>query len=119
MTIAQAPSSNQNLLTWINEIEALCKPSNIHWCDGSQEEYDGLCEALVEAGTFIKLNQELRPGCFLSRSDTRDVARVEDRTFICSEKESDAGATNNWMEPADMRGTLNALFEGCMDGRTM
>ena len=119
MTIAQAPSSNQNLLTWINEIEALCKPSNIHWCNGSQEEYDGLCEALVEAGTFIKLNQELRPGCFLSRSDTRDVARVEDRTFICSEKESDAGATNNWMEPADMRGTLNGLFEGCMEGRTM
>jgi phosphoenolpyruvate carboxykinase (GTP) len=119
MTIAQAPSSNQNLLTWINDIEALCKPSNIHWCDGSQEEYDGLCEALVEAGTFIKLNQELRPGCFLSRSDTRDVARVEDRTFICSEKESDAGATNNWMEPADMRGTLNGLFEGCMEGRTM
>jgi phosphoenolpyruvate carboxykinase (GTP) len=119
MTAAQAPSSNQNLLTWINDIEALCKPSNIHWCDGSQEEYDGLCEALVEAGTFIKLNQELRPGCFLSRSDTRDVARVEDRTFICSEKESDAGATNNWMEPADMRGTLNGLFEGCMEGRTM
>lgn len=119
MTAPQAPSSNQHLITWINDIETLCKPTNIHWCDGSQEEYDRLCEALVEAGTFIRLDPELRPGCFLARSDPRDVARVEDRTFICSEQEVDAGATNNWMEPADMRGTLNGLFEGCMEGRTM
>jgi len=119
MTSPQAPTSNQDLITWINDIEALCKPSNIHWCDGSQEEYDRLCEALVAGGTFTRLNPELRPGCFLARSDPRDVARVEDRTFICSENEVDAGATNNWMEPADMRGTLNGLFEGCMEGRTM
>ncbi|MDG2175650.1 MAG: phosphoenolpyruvate carboxykinase (GTP) [Gammaproteobacteria bacterium] len=119
MTSPQANTTNPKMITWINDLETLCKPTNIHWCDGSQEEYDRLCEALVEAGTFTRLNPELRPGCFLARSDPRDVARVEDRTFICSENEVDAGATNNWMEPADMRGTLDGLFEGCMEGRTM
>jgi len=119
MTSTQANTNNQNLNSWIKEIEDLCKPSDIHICDGSQEEYDSLCEELVEAGTFIRLNPELRPGCFLSRSDPRDVARVEDRTFICSEKEIDAGSTNNWMDPEQMRSTLSPLFEGCMEGRTM
>jgi len=119
MTSSQANTTNQKLINWINEIEALCKPSKIHWCDGSEDEYNRLCNELVEAGTFIRLNPELRPGSFLSRSDPRDVARVEGRTYICSEKEENAGATNNWMAPDVMRGTLNGLFDGCMKGRSM
>jgi len=119
MTSSQANTTNQKLINWIKEIEALCKPSKIHWCDGSEDEYNRLCNEMVEAGTFIRLNPELRPGSFLSRSDPRDVARVEGRTYICSEKEENAGATNNWMAPDVMRGTLNGLFDGCMKGRSM
>lgn len=112
-------SSNKHLLRWVKKISQLCKPDAIHWIDGSQREYDLLCEQMVASGSFIKLNQKKWPGCFLARSDASDVARVEDRTFICALSKEAAGPTNNWVNPFEMRKQLKSLFKGCMKGRTM
>ena len=118
-TEATAPTAHRRLERWVDEAVELCEPDAVHWCDGSAEEYDRLCGALVEAGTFERLADAKRPNSYLARSDPGDVARVEDRTFICSQSEDDAGPTNNWRDPAAMRALLEEKFRGCMHGRTL
>jgi Phosphoenolpyruvate carboxykinase (GTP) len=110
---------HQQLREWIQEIVTLCEPAQVHFCDGTQAEYDMLCNQMIETGTFIRLNPKLRPNSFLARSDPSDVARVEDRTFICSLSKDDAGPTNNWMAPKEMKEILLKLFKGSMRGRTL
>src|SRR5881296_191098 len=112
-------TANKTLLAWVDETAKLCQPARIFWCDGSEEEYQMLSDLMVKSGTYTRLNEKLRPGSYLARSHPSDVARVEDRTFICSRTKEEAGPMNNWADPVEMKKTLLGLFNGSMKGRTM
>src|SRR5688500_11036999 len=112
MTLVDAPTQHQPLLRWVDEMVELLEPDSVHWFDGSEAEREALCKQLVAAGTCVELDPAKRPGSYWAHTDPSDVARVEDRTFICPEREIDAGPTNNWRDPAEMRGTLDKLFRG-------
>ena len=115
----QAPTGNKKLIEWVNNWINICEPDAIYWCDGTNTEYYGLCDEMVKSGLAVRLNSKLRPDCVLFRSDPSDVARVEARTFIASEKEEDAGPTNHWIDPVKLKAEMRALYKGCMHGRTM
>ena len=114
-----APTAHAGLIAWVEQIAALTKPAKVHWCDGSEDEKEAITADLLAKGTLKALDQTKRPGCYYAASDPRDVARVESRTFICSDDKADAGPTNNWADPIEMRARLDGLFDGCMAGRTM
>ena len=113
-----ASTSNARLQQWVKDWADVLQPDSIHWCDGSAEEYDRLCQSLVDAGTFTKLDEAKRPNSYWAHSDPGDVARVEDRTFICSADAADAGPNNNWRDPSEMRAEMTALYDGCIDRKS-
>jgi phosphoenolpyruvate carboxykinase (GTP) len=112
-------TDNENLRNWVDEMAAMCRPDDVYWCDGSQEEYDRLAGEAVQKGMLRRLNEAKRPGCYYAASTADDVARVEDRTFICSRRKEDAGPTNNWRDPKEMKSLLRGLYHNCMQGRTL
>ena len=112
-------TGNAELKNWVDEVQRACQPDSVYWCDGSEQEYQGLLEQMVASGTLLKLNQETHPGCYLHRSDPTDVARTEHLTFVCHQDKEDAGPNNNWMDPAEASAKMDGLFKGCMKGRTL